>query len=164
MKKIVFLLFTFFCLVSFAQNQETKITEASTYDDSIRTIRFAYVEEVPVHPKCENKASNKEKRDCTSLKIQKHFQYGFDYENVMCTKKKKTDCIPSLAKGQKKIKVQFKIGVTGEIEDIQVKAPHPKLSDEAKRVANRLPKMKPGKHKGKLVNVVYYIPVVFVVQ
>ena len=66
--------------------------------------------------------------------------------------------------GKKRIYLQFKIGVTGTIEDIKATAPHPKLKEEAIRVAKLIPKMIPAKQKGKAVSVPYTLPIVFYVE
>ena len=53
---------------------------------------------------------------------------------------------------------------TGDIVDVQVRAPHPSLEKEARRVIGILPKMKPGRQRGKAVRVPYYLPIKFQVQ
>lgn len=65
--------------------------------------------------------------------------------------------------GRQRINVIFKIDTEGNIRDIRSRAPHPDLEAEAIRVINKLPKMTPGKQKGKLVKVAYSLPIVFAV-
>ena len=67
-------------------------------------------------------------------------------------------------KGKQKIYVKFKILKTGKIEILGVRAPHKKLAKEARRVVNKLPKMIPGKQKGKPVNVTYMLPIIFTIE
>ena len=66
--------------------------------------------------------------------------------------------------GKQKIYVQFKITKTGGIQIIGARAPHKKLEKEARRVVNLLPKMQPGKQRGRPVNVTYMLPITFDVQ
>jgi protein TonB len=47
---------------------------------------------------------------------------------------------------------------------VRARAPHPRLVKEATRVVNLLPKMKPGKQRGKAVVVPYSLPIIFQVQ
>ena len=44
------------------------------------------------------------------------------------------------------------------------RAPHPRLEKEAARVVNMLPKMKPGRQRGRAVVVSYTLPITFLVQ
>jgi protein TonB len=64
-------------------------------------------------------------------------------------------------KGRITINVQFKISTSGEIIELFAKALNPILEEEAIRVIERLPKMKPGMQKGKPVNVIYGLPIIF---
>lgn len=63
--------------------------------------------------------------------------------------------------GYQRITTSFVIDKKGKIINIRVRAPHPKLQDEAIRVINLLPKMKPGKVNGKAVAVSYLLPIIF---
>ena len=69
-----------------------------------------------------------------------------------------------LPPGRKRIFVQFKVDKTGNITSIAARGPHPGLEKEAKRVISQLPKMKPGKQRGKAVVMPFSIPIVFAVQ
>jgi protein TonB len=56
----------------------------------------------------------------------------------------------------------FTIDKNGEISDVRARAPHKRLEEEAKRIIYRyLPKVIPGKQKGKAVAVKYSLPIVF---
>jgi len=66
--------------------------------------------------------------------------------------------------GRQKISVIFKIDKNGNITGVRSRAPHPRLEKEAARVINSLPKMKPGKQRGKAVIVPYSLPIIFQVQ
>ena len=58
----------------------------------------------------------------------------------------------------------FKIDQTGSITEIQARAPHPRLQKEAERVVKTLPKMTPGKQRGRPVSVRYSLPISFLVE
>ena len=111
------------------------------------------VENVPEYPGCE-RGSNAEKRKCMSKKIEKFVQRKFN-----------TDLAGDLGlAGKQRISVMFKIDKNGNVTGVRSRAPHPRLEKEAARVINMLPKMKPGRQRGKAVVVPYSLPITFKVQ
>ena len=70
---------------------------------------------------------------------------------------------PALEKGiQGKVFVSFIINKNGDVTDARIsKSVDPILDKEALRVVNSLPNWKPGKQRGKAVNVPYTVPVDF---
>jgi protein TonB len=95
-----------------------------------------------------------ERKKCMSEKVQKHVNRKFN-----------TELAADLdLEGVQKIFVVFKIDRTGNITDVRSRAPHPRLAKEAEKVIKSLPKMKPGKQRGKPVGVNYTLPIVFKVQ
>ncbi|HLT33255.1 MAG TPA: energy transducer TonB [Aquaticitalea sp.] len=130
--------------------EEVKVKEV---EEDIE-VPFSVIENVPVFPGCEREKNNDAKRQCMSDKIS-------DFVN----KKFNTDLAGELGlSGRQRINVIFKIDKTGEIVGIQARAPHPGLEKEAKRVIGLLPKMQPGKQRGKAVTVPYSLPILFQVQ
>ncbi len=85
-------------------------------------------------------------------KIGEHVAEKF---NISIAKKLK------LEPGPQRINVQFKINKKGEVVNVLAKASHPKLEKEAIRVVKSLPTMEPGMQKGKVVNVLYALPILF---
>ena len=69
-----------------------------------------------------------------------------------------------MSSGRKKIWLTFKIDKNGDIVDVNARAPHPILKEEAIRVIGLLPKMVPGKQKGKAVSMKYTMPISFNVE
>ncbi|HMQ44146.1 energy transducer TonB [Mariniflexile maritimum] len=139
-------------------NQEQKIVKveavkvAPQVEEDVE-VPFAVIENVPVFPGCES-GNNDAKKACMSQKIQ-------DFVN----KKFNTELASELGlSGRQRINVIFKIDKTGAVTGIRARAPHPGLEKEAERVINMLPKMQPGKQRGKPVTVPYSLPIVFVVQ
>lgn len=64
-------------------------------------------------------------------------------------------------KGKQRVDTQFKIDEGGKIIDIKVRAPHPKLEDEAIRVIKLLPQFIPAKQRDKPIKMVYTLPIIF---
>ncbi len=116
-------------------------------------VPFAFIENVPVFPGCED-GDNNAKKNCMSKKISKHVQKKFN-----------ADLAGELGlSGKQTIRVMFKIDKTGNIVGVQSRAPHPRLEKEAARVINLLPKMQPGKQRGNAVTVSYSLPIIFKVE
>ena len=116
-------------------------------------VPFAVIENVPVFPGCE-RGNNAKKRKCMSEKIAKFVQRKFN-----------TDLAGDLGlSGRQRISVIFRIDRSGNVTGVRARAPHPRLEKEAQRVINLLPKMKPGKQRGKAVIVPYSLPIIFQVQ
>ncbi len=116
-------------------------------------VPFSVIENVPEYPGCE-KGTNAQKRKCMSDKIAKFVQKKFS-----------TDLAGDLGlSGKQKINVMFKIDKKGNVTGVRSRAPHPRLEKEAARVINLLPKMKPGRQRGRAVVVPYSLPITFLVQ
>ena len=118
--------------------------------DNIEEVSFSSVENVPIFPGCE-KGNNAKRGKCMSEKISKFVQNNFSI-----------DLASSLGlSGRQRISVIFKIDKAGNVTGVRARAPHPQLEDEAIRVINLLPKMKPGMQLGKAVIVPYSLPIIF---
>jgi protein TonB len=116
-------------------------------------VPFSVIENVPIFPGCD-KGDNAQRRKCMSQKITKFVQRKFN-----------TDLAGDLGlSGRQRISVIFKIDKNGDVVGVRARAPHPRLVKEATRVVNLLPKMKPGKQRGKAVVVPYSLPIIFQVQ
>lgn len=124
-----------------------EIVEVEEEEEFEEDVPFARIEDVPVYPGCSG--TKQQKKDCLNSKIRKHVNRKFN-----------GDLLGDLGlDGKQRIYVQFKITKTGGIQIIGAKAPHKRLEKEAKRVVNLLPKMKPGKQRGRPVNVTYMLPI-----
>jgi protein TonB len=136
------------------QDEEIEVEDIEVeevYEDV--EVPFSVIENVPEYPGCE-KGSNTEKRKCMSAKIAKFVQRKFN-----------TDLAGDLGlTGKQRISVMFKIDKNGNVTSVRSRAPHPRLEKEAARVINMLPKMKPGRQRGKAVVVPYSLPITFLVQ
>ncbi len=123
-------------------------------EEEIADVPFAVIENVPIFPGCESQTNNEARKKCMSEKVQEFVTRRFN-----------TDLGSQLGlSGVNRVIVVFKIDKTGAITDVRARAPHPRLEQEAARVINLLPKMQPGKQRGKAVGVSYSLPIVFQVQ
>ncbi|MFD1094218.1 energy transducer TonB [Salegentibacter chungangensis] len=123
-------------------------------EEEVEDVPFAVIENVPIFPGCESLSTNDQRKKCMSEKISQFVNRNFD-----------TDLGSELGlSGVNRVIVQFKINEKGNIVDVRSRAPHPRLEQEAARVINKLPKMQPGKQRGKPVGVMYSLPIVFQIQ
>ena len=137
------------------QEEEIMEVEDVEVEEVIEDVEvpFAVIENVPEYPGCE-RGSNADKRKCMSDKIAKFVRRKFN-----------TDLAGDLGlSGRQRISVIFKIDKKGNVTGVRSRAPHPRLEKEAARVINMLPKMKPGRQRGKPVIVPYSLPITFQVQ
>ena len=142
MKYKILLIFLFvFSTSIFSQNDEKKT------DD----VPFAIIEKVPVYPGCGGE-DNKTLKKCMSEKITAHVSGKF---------KKKVITKLNLSPGSYRISVQFKIDKKGKVVNVRARSDYPELEKEAIRVVKTIPKMEPGKQKGKNVGVLYSLPILF---
>lgn len=140
-------------------NQNEEIVEIEEIEEveeeEIADVPFAVIENVPIYPGCENAGNNDAKKKCMSEKVMKFVQKKFDNELA-------NDL--GLDAGRQRISVQFKIDRSGNVVNVRARAPHPRLEQEAIKVVQALPKMTPGKQRGKAVGVLYALPIVFQVE
>jgi len=130
-----------------------KIIEVEEEEEVMEDVPFAIIEDVPVYPGC--KGSKAQLRSCLQEKITKHVNRKFNSDLA-------SDL--GVSPGVKRIFVMFKIDKTGNITNVQARAPHKRLQAEAVRVINLLPKMTPGKQRGRPVGVKYSLPIAFKVE
>lgn len=115
-------------------------------------VPFAVIEDVPIYPGCE-RVSKSERRACFQEKINKHIRKNFRY--------------PEIAQEmgiQGRVYVQFVIGKDGSITGVRMRGPDNNLEKEAARIISKLPKMTPGKQRGRPVRVPFSIPITFRLQ
>ncbi|WP_218598005.1 energy transducer TonB [Polaribacter sp. NJDZ03] len=130
-----------------------EIVEIQEVEEVVEDVSFMIIEDVPVFPGC--KGSKNELKACFSKMVQKHFSRKFDAN------------LPNelgLSSGRKRVFIGFKIDKNGNIVDVNARAPHPKIKSEVISVMKQLPKMKPGRQRGKPVGVKYSIPFTLIVE
>jgi bla regulator protein BlaR1 len=124
---------------------ETNINK-DIVDDNVP---FSIIDESPTFPACSGDSETL--KDCLNKGIREHVNENFN--------SKVAD--NSGLSGRQKIYVKFQITKKGTVEIDKIKAPSAKLEEEARRVVNSLPKMIPGEHNGKAVNVTFMLPIMF---
>ena len=115
-------------------------------------VPFAIIEDVPLYPGCE-RVPKSQRRSCFQEQIQKHIAKNFTY--------------PEIAEElgiQGRVFVQFIIGTDGSITGIRTRGPDKDLEKEAVRIISKLPRMTPGKQRGRPVRVPFSIPIIFKLQ
>ncbi len=113
-------------------------------------VPFSVIEDVPVFPGCEKES---DKRACFNSMIQKHISKNFRY--------------PEIAQEmgiQGRVNVMFVIQKDGSIGGVRMRGPDKNLEAEAARIIDKLPKMTPGKQRGRAVRVPFSIPITFKLQ
>ena len=120
------------------------------YDDV--DVPFAVIEDVPIFPGCE-KVKKSKRRDCFQEQMNKHIR-----KNFRCPE------ITQEMGIQGRVYVNFVIGKDGNISNIRMRGPDKNLENEANRIISKLPKMTPGKQRGKAVRVPFSIPITFKLQ
>lgn len=130
------------------------VTVEEEEEEIVEDVPFIVIEEVPIFPGC---TGNKQQlRACFSDQMQKFVGKHF-----------KADLASDLGLQSgsiQRIFVMFKIDKNGNVSGIQARAPHKKLKEEAIRVIKKLPKMTPGRQRGKPVGVRYSLPITFKVE
>lgn len=119
--------------------------------DSDTPYPFAVIEELPRFKECDTVAI-KQIKDCFNEMLNKHIRKNFNYP-VEAQK----------AGFQGRVSVLFTINKEGVFTDFKVRGPKngKLLEEEALRIMHLLPKITPGKQRGKPVNVRYAVPFVF---
>ena len=144
-------------IVSSETNQAEAIAErvVNVVDVKVKEVEedvevaFAVIEDVPIYPGCEGLSKN-EAKDCFQRKIQEHVVKNFQYPET------------ALELGiQGRVSVMFVIDSKGYITGIRSRGPDKILEKEAERIIGLLPKMQPGKQRGRSVKVAYALPIFF---
>ena len=147
-----------------AEGAETVIESTETDEEEIVEIveveeeevdidvPFAVIEDVPIFPGCE-RVKKSERRNCFQERMNKHIRKNFRY--------------PEIAQEmgiQGRVYVNFIISKDGSITNIRMRGPDKNLEAEAQRIISKLPKMTPGKQRGRPVRVPFSIPITFRLQ
>ena len=134
-------------------DQEEIVEEVEVLEEEVDVdVPFAIIEDVPLFPGCE-RVSKSERRKCFQEKIQRHISRNFRY--------------PEIAQEmgiQGRVYVNFVIAKDGSITNIRMRGPDKNLEKEAARIIGKLPKMTPGKQRGRPVRVPFSIPITFRLQ
>ena len=135
-------------------DQDEIIIEEIEVEDEFEDIDvpFAVIEDVPIFPGCESVAKS-QRRACFQEQMNKHIRKNFRY--------------PDIAQEmgiQGRVYVNFIIAKDDSITNIRMRGPDKNLENEAARIIGILPKMTPGKQRGRAVRVPFSIPITFRLQ
>lgn len=120
-------------------------------------VSFQFLGKFPVFDGCPKHAENDELRKCMNQKLMHYIQKNFRSDMILS--------ITGLPEGINSIFLFFKIDKEGNIKAANVRAPHHLLRDEGYRLIENMPNAKsPGKVNGKAVDVLYFLPIKFVVE
>jgi protein TonB len=135
-------------------NEEEEVMEVDDVEveevEEDLDVPFAVIENVPVFPGCESESN---KRACFNKMMQKHISRNFRY--------------PEIAQEmgvQGRVSVMFTIQKDGSIGNVRMRGPDKNLEKEAARIISKLPRMTPGKQRGRAVRVPFSIPITFKLQ
>ncbi len=112
-----------------------------------KIVPFAVIDEPPVFPGCENSSDQKA---CFRKKMQEHVVKYFEYPE---------DLQKEGVEG--KVYIMFHISTKGTVESLKVRGPDERLEEAVKKIIDKLPQFKPGRHKGKPVTVSFSIPITY---
>jgi protein TonB len=141
-------------------SQEDEIEERELFVDEVEVeeleedieVPFAVIENVPVFPGCTGR-NNDELKKCFQDKTTQHIIDNFKYPET------------ALELGiDGRVYVMFVVDSKGNISSIRSRGPNKLLEKEAERIISLLPKMQPGKQRGKAVNVPYSVPINFILE
>ena len=141
-------------IIESTETDQEEIVEIVEVEEEFEDVDvpFAVIEDVPIYPGCERVAKSK-RRDCFQEQINKHIRKNFRY--------------PEIAQEmgiQGRVYVNFVIDKDGGITSIRMRGPDKNLEKEAQRIISKLPRMTPGKQRGRAVRVPFSIPITFRLQ
>lgn len=122
-------------------------------EEDMGDIPFSIIEDAPIYPGC--KGNKAELKKCLQKSIQKHI--GRKFNTGLAGEL-------GLDPGKKRVIVIFKIDKKGNIVDVRARGPHARLEKEGIKVVKMLPKMIPGKQRGRAVGVKYTLPITLQVE
>ncbi|SNR17553.1 energy transducer TonB [Tenacibaculum jejuense] len=131
-----------------------EIVEEDVAKKEDEPVSMTFVQKAPIFKGCED-LSESEARVCFEKKMKRLVQRHFntDLANEL-----------GLQSGKKRIVTQFVIDKKGEITDIVIRAPHPRLKKETSRIIKKIPKFKPGIQNNEPAKVRYTLPISFMVE
>lgn len=113
------------------------------------------LEKMPVYPGCIEEFGNVARKKCMNQNVAQFIIDNFD-----------TDITSTIGlSGRQRIFVSFEVDKDGYIGKVSIKAPHPRLRIETKRIIELMPRFEePGYFRGKPIILPFSLPIVFQVQ
>ncbi len=135
-----------------AANNESKETIKSNEDLASEKPKIV---KAPVYPGCEKKKSEFNRKKCLTSKMYRHVNRKFNSDIAQNS---------GLNDGLHQVKVSFIIDKRGYATVLTVRGESKELEQEAIRVIQTLPKMKPGTINGSKSKMQYTIPIKFIIN
>jgi len=132
---------------AFRQEKQTE-----KLDGENASFPFALIDNPP-HPDTCNDLSGEALKTCTSAFISKHVNKNFDASKFK-----------ELEPKRYRVSVQFTINNAGKVSKVRARGPSKALEMEAKKAIESLPQFIPGHVDGEPINVLYGLPINFVIQ
>jgi|GEM_PF-2156358 protein TonB len=133
---------------------ETSTVESKTVSSTDTEVKsFERVEIPPTYPGCTGDVV--QKKACFNQKVRSALVKKFDPTLA-------SDL--NLSSGTQRIMVNFTVDKFGNVTNITAKGSHPKMEAEAVKAAKSLPKMTAARQNGVPVDVVFNVPITFVVE
>jgi len=148
MKQIALVL----CLVCFYNFGYTQDTIQNSASETKNEDELLVSDETPVFPGCKRRKTEDARKKCMSDKVSRFImrRYNVDIFNDL-----------NFPSGKYNITIMFKLDKEGGVIEAKARGPHPLLEEEAVRVINKLPRIIPGKAKGKPVTMPYSLSMDF---
>ena len=135
--------------------KETKVVDVGTIstpepvEEPVIDVPFTIIEDKPMFQACKDQPKEKQ-FDCFKKNLDKHVADNFTYPPT------------ALEMGiQGRVNVSFRINTDGSITVIGVRGTDKLLEAEARRIIEKLPKLIPGKQRGKATPVTFAYPINF---
>lgn len=127
----------------------------SSFNRSVEEIEIptGLLYEEPIFPGCEKLWGLKKRKKCLTENVSEHFKKEFD----------KRVAINNGIFNRMKIKSFFRINSEGNVTKITIRGPLKVVEKEALRVLRLLPKMEPGKLRGKNIETPYSLPIIYAI-
>lgn len=128
--------------------QVSEITTPEEPEEEV-DVPFTIIEDKPMFEACKNAPKDKQ-FECFKQNLDKHVQKNFQYPQA------------AAEMGiQGRVNVHFRINKDGSVTIIGVRGPDKILEAEARRIIEKLPKLIPGKQRGKPTAVTFSYPINF---
>ncbi len=116
--------------------------------EEITNIPFAIIDEVPSYPECQN-MTNEDTKICVSKVFQRIINRHFN-----------SDLFQDFSTGNiLRIFTSFTIDTNGDIINITSRPDFPGIQEEVERVLALMPRLSPGRQRGRVANVLYSLPI-----
>ena len=138
-----------------SDSNDNSVAKSESIDSKEAVAKQPKVVKVPIYPGCEKKKTEIDKKKCLTSKMYRSISRHFNADLAQNI---------GLKEGKHVVRVNFIIDKSGYATVLNVRAENKILEQEAIRVVQALPKMKPGTVNGKRSKTPYNIPISYIVE